>query len=275
MQHPINGVKLNWRDKGEGEALVFIHGFPFRSTMWAPQFDAIPPGWRFIAPDLRGFGNSERGTALMSIDLFADDVVALLDHLEIEQAVICGMSMGGYVTLSLAHRYPHRVRALVLVATRASADSEEAIKTRRDLAIRARNQGSQVVVESMLPKLLSGNTRIQHPEIVEFVRNMMMTTAPETMAGALIAMAHRQDYRDMLQRIDVPAQIIRGDQDEIIVREEMDLLARSIRGAKYDVIPNVGHMPSLEAPDVFNQLLVGFLNFLPPAVRISDLSLKF
>jgi pimeloyl-ACP methyl ester carboxylesterase len=243
--------------------------------MWAPQFDAIPEGWRFIAPDLRGFGSSERGSALLSIDLFADDVVGLLDHLEIEQAVISGLSMGGYVALSLAHRYAHRVRALVLTATRASADSEEAIKTRRELALRTRQEGSQVVVDSMLPKLLGGNTRIQHPEIVEFVRNMMATTTPEAMAGALVAMAHRHDYRDMLNRIDVSAMIVRGDQDEIIAREEMDLLARAIRGAKYEVIPNVGHLPNLEAPDVFNQLLLNFLNFLPPALRIGDMSLKF
>ncbi len=275
MQHAINGVTLSWRDKGTGDAVLFIHGFPFRNTMWAPQFDAVPDGWRFIAPDLRGFGTSERGSALLSIDLFADDIVGLLDHLEIEQAVVCGLSMGGYVALSLVHRYPHRVRALILTATRASGDSEEAIQTRRELALRARNEGANVVVASMLPKLLSANTRMQHPEIVEFVRNMMATTAPESMAGALVAMAHRQDHRENLQRIDVSTMVVRGDQDEIIVREEMDLLARGIRGAKYEVIPNVGHMPNLEAPDVFNQLLINFLQFLPPAVRISDLSLKF
>lgn len=275
MQHAINGVTLSWRDKGKGDAVVFIHGFPFRSTMWAPQFDAVPDGWRFIAPDLRGFGTSERGSALLSIDLFADDIVGLLDHLQIEQAVVCGLSMGGYIALSLVHRYPHRVRALVLAATRASADSEEAIQARRELALGARNQGAQVVVDSMLPKLFSANTKMQHPEIVEFVRNMMATTAPETMAGSLIAMAHRQDHRENLQRIDVSTMIVRGDQDEIIAREEMDLLARGIRGAKYEVIPNVGHMPNVEAPDVFNQLLLNFLQFLPPAVRIADVSLKF
>ncbi|HEY0672282.1 MAG TPA: alpha/beta fold hydrolase [Longimicrobiales bacterium] len=275
MQHAINGVTLHWRDAGAGEPVVFIHGFPFRSTMWAPQFEAIPAGWRFLAPDLRGFGASERGSALMSIDLFADDIVALLDHLEIEQAVICGMSMGGYVAFSLVSRYPHRVRGVVLVATRASADSEEGIKARFELAMRVRNSGVDVVVQSMLPKVLAGNTTIQHPEVVEFVRNMMATTAPETVAGALIAMAHRQDYRDMLHRIDVSAMIVRGDQDQIIAREEMDLLTRMVRGAKYEVVPNVGHMPNLEAPDVFNTLLFNFLNFLPPAVRIGDLTLNF
>lgn len=275
MQHAINGVKLHWREAGAGDPVVFIHGFPFRSTMWGPQLEAVPDGWRFIAPDLRGFGESERGDAPLSIDLFADDVVRLMDHLAIDQAVICGLSMGGYVALSLATRYPDRMRALVLVATRASADSDEAGANRKKLANEVRQNGAGPVVDSMLPKLVAGATRIKRPNVPDFVRNMMQTTAPETLAGALLAMAERNDYRDNLSRIDVSTLVVRGDQDEIIPGEEMDFLARMVRGAKYEVVTNAGHLPNLEAPDVFNPVLYNFLNFLPPAIRLGDLSLNF
>lgn len=276
MQHAINGVKLHWREKGAGDPVIFVHGFPFRSTMWGPQLEAVPEGWRYIAPDLRGFGESERGDMPLSIELFADDVVGLMDHLAIEQAVICGLSMGGYVTLSMAERYPHRLRAVVLVATRASADDDAAKAGRKKLAAQVRVEGSQPVVNAMLPKLMAGATSIQRPQVQQFVMNMMQTTAPETLGGSLAAMAERDDYRGMLEKIAVSTMVVGGDQDQIIPREEMDLLTRQVRGAKLEIIPNVGHLPNLEAPDVFNKLLENFLKFLPPPLSIGDLlSLTF
>lgn len=275
MQHAINGVRLHWREAGAGDPVVFIHGFPFNGSMWDAQLAAVPEGWRFIAPDLRGFGESEIGDAPYTMDLLADDVVALLDHLEIDQAVICGLSMGGYVALSLAARHADRVRALILADTRANADDEEARKNRIALAARARKEGAQPVVDSMLPKLVSGNTRIKNPEVVEHVRSMMESTAPETLARALEGMARRADHRASLEQINAPAMVVRGDQDEIIPKGDIEVLTRSIRGARADVIANVGHLPNMEASDVFNNALHNFLKFLPPALKLGDMSLSF
>jgi pimeloyl-ACP methyl ester carboxylesterase len=173
------------------------------------------------------------------------------------------------------HRYPHRVRALVLAATRASADSVEARQGRYELAARTRVHGASAVVESMLPKLVAGATRLHRPQVVDFVKNMMQTTNAEVMARTLEAMAGRADHRAILPGINISAMIVRGDQDEIIAREDMDLLARQVRGAKYEVVTNVGHLPNLEAPDVFNQLLQTFLRVLPPAIGIGELTLRF
>ncbi len=275
MQAAINGVRLHWREAGTGDPVVFVHGFPFRSTMWGPQLEAAPPGWRFIAPDLRGYGASEPGDLPYSMDLFADDIIALLDHLEIEQAVISGLSMGGYIAFSLVHRYPHRVRALILSATRANADTVEQRQGRYDLAARVRVHGPMAVVESMLPKLVSGATRIHSPHLVDFVKTMMQAAEAEVVARTLEGIAARADYRAILPGINMSAMVVRGDQDEIVPREDMDLLARQVRGAKYEVVTNVGHLPSLEAPDVFNQLLHTFLRVLPPAIGIGELTLRF
>ena len=275
MQHAINGVRLHWREAGAGDPVVFIHGFPFSSAMWNPQLSAVPDGWRFIAPDLRGFGESEAGSDAFTIDLFADDVIGLLDHLDIDQAVICGLSMGGYVALSLVDRYPDRVRALILASTRANADDEAARKGRIELAAKARSEGARPVVDSMLPKLISGNVRMQKPHVEQQLRAMMESTKPETLARALEAMAKRKDYRASLEKINAAAMVIRGDQDEIIPKGDIELLARTIRGAKQEAIANVGHVPNMEAPDVFNKALTSFLNFLPPALKLGDLSLSF
>src|SRR5881392_664007 len=116
MSQAVNDTRMSWREAGTGDAVVFLHGFPFNSSMWQAQLDDVPPGWRFIAPDLRGFGASEApGSGALTMETFAKDVVALLDHLEVEQAVICGQSMGGYVGFALAFGHSDRVRALVPV----------------------------------------------------------------------------------------------------------------------------------------------------------------
>jgi 3-oxoadipate enol-lactonase len=244
--------------------------------MWNGQLASVPAGWRFIAPDLRGFGASEAGTnADFSMDLFADDIIGLMDHLHIDQAVFCGLSMGGYIAFSLVDRYPDRVRALILAATRAGADDAAAKKGRIELAAKTRAEGVQAVVNSMLPKLVAGATRIQRPAAFSQVRSMMESTNAETMARSLEAMSKRKDYTRELNKIRVSALVVRGDQDEIIPKGDIEVIARSIRGTRIEVIQNVGHLPNLEAPDVFNHTLHQFLRLLPPALKLGNMSLSF
>jgi pimeloyl-ACP methyl ester carboxylesterase len=276
MQHTINGGELHWREAGAGDPVLFIHGYPFNRTMWDPQLAAVAAGWRFVAPDLRGFGESPAiGQGPITMDALADDMIALLDHLSIKQAVICGSSMGGYVALSMVMRYPERVRALVLVATRANADGPETQKNRHALAARARREGAQPVIASMLPKLVSAHTRMKQPQVVEKIRTMIEGTSADTLARALEGMAQRADYTQDLTRITVPTMVIRGELDEIIPAGDMELIARTVRGARHEVIALVAHMPNLEASDVFNKTLAQYLNFLPPTMTIGDMSLSF
>lgn len=271
MQETLNGVSINWREAGAGDALIFIHGFPFDSSMWDPQLAAVPEGWRFIAPDLRGFGASEAsGTGPYSMDTYADDVVALMSHLGIDQAVICGLSMGGYVALALAQRYPDRVRALVLVDTRANADAPEAKANRLALAEKARAQGPRPVLDAMLLHLVSAHTRLKQPAVMQKVSGMIQAAAPESLARALEGMAERKDYVEDLATINVSTLVIRGDQDDIIAAGEMEQIARTVRGARHEVIALAGHLPNLEAPDVFNKILGQFLGYLPPALKLGD-----
>ena len=275
MQHTINGGELHWREAGAGDPVLFIHGYPFNSTLWEPQLAAVVDGWRFIAPDLRGFGDSPLGKGALTMDAHADDMIALLDHLDIDQAVVCGMSMGGYVALSMVKRYPDRVRALVLVATRANGDGPETQKNRHLLAARARKEGAAPVVASMLPKLLSAHTRMKQPQLAAKVQAMMESVAPEAHARALEGMAARKDYSAELSSINVSTMVLRGELDEIIPAADMEDIARTVRGARHEVIALAGHMPNLEASDVFNKTLAQYLKFLPPPSKIGDLTLTF
>jgi pimeloyl-ACP methyl ester carboxylesterase len=259
-----SGTGLEWRGSGVGEAVVFIHGFPLNSAMWGPQLAGLPSGWRGIAPDLRGFGASPLGDPVLStMEQYARDVANLLDQLHIERAVICGLSMGGYVAFELWRLFRERVRGLVLCDTRADADSPKARIARNRTAERVLVDGTQVVEDGLLPKLVSPLTTRRQPGTVSLVRAMIQETAPETIAAALRAMAARPDSDALLRTIDAPALVIWGADDAITGRGQVEMLARGIRGARLESIEGAGPLPNLEQPASFNQMLAHFLPGLP------------
>jgi 3-oxoadipate enol-lactonase len=265
LQAVINGTRLSWREEGAGEPILFVHAFPFHGGLWDPQMAALPPNWRGIAPDLRGFGRSVgSGDGPYSMDLFADDLVALLDHLDLKQAVVCGLSMGGYVAFSLFRRYPARVRALVLASTRPGADSEDGKKNRALLAARVRKEGVRAIVEVMLPKMLSEATLAAVPDVIGLIQQLAQSNQPESIARALEGMAVRDDSQDLLRSIEVPTLIIHGEEDAIIPPGEAQLMARGIRGARIKILPQIGHLINLESPGEFNRFLRDFVDHLPP-----------
>ena len=264
MQADINGTRLSWAEAGaagSNRALLLVHGFPFSSAMWKPQLDAPPLGWRVIAPDLRGFGASEGGSIGQSMDTYAQDIAGLMTHLGITNAVLGGLSMGGYIVFAFLRRYAARVRALVLADTRAGADTEEASMARKTLAVRVRQEGIKPVVDSMLPKLLLRTAR--GTAVEQRVREMMESTNPETAVAALLAMAARPDSTPHLRSVNVPTQVIVGAEDQITPPGEARLIARAVPSALIEVIPDAGHLPNLEQPRVFNDVLGRFLEGLP------------
>lgn len=260
----VNGVELEWRERGSGDAVLFIHGFPFNSAMWGHQLAGLPDGWRGIAPDLRGFGASEIGEEpVFAMDILAGDLARLLDHLQIERVVLCGLSMGGYVAFDFWRQFGDRVRGIVLSDTRATADSPDTRRARHHLADRVREEGPAPVIEALLPKLLSTATTRKNKGVVSMVRAMMEETQPETMARALLGMAARSDADPLLRTIDVPVLVVVGADDVITSRGQAEMLARGIRGARIEFIEAAGHIPPLEQPEEFNLHLTQFLAGLP------------
>jgi pimeloyl-ACP methyl ester carboxylesterase len=261
----LNGIELEWRERGDGDVVVFIHGFPFNSAMWGHQLAAMPPDFRGLAPDLRGFGASDLGSEpVLTMELLARDIAGLLDHLGIERVVLCGLSMGGYVAFEFWRQFADRVRALVLCDTRAAADSGDTQRARKVLADRVRSEGPGPVIEALLPKLLSPSTaRKREKGVAPMVRAMMEETPPETMARALLGMADRADAEALLRTIDIPVLVVVGSDDVITSRGQAEMLARGIRGARLELIESAGHMAPLEQPEEFNAVLSQFLVGLP------------
>ena len=251
-------------ESGGGRALVLLHAFPLSADQWLPQLHRVPPGWRVVAPDLRGFRGAgpafeDVGLDGLTIDGYADDVLALMSHLEIERAVVAGLSMGGYVALSIAARAPQRLSGLVLANSRATADTPAARANRDRMIASVEQEGSAVVTREMVPKLLGKTTRAHQADLVETVEQMIDANASEGMVAAIRALRDRPDRTGMLSSIGVPTLVISGAEDEVIPLQEAEAMARAIPGARLVVLAETGHLSNLEDPPRFNAALHSIL----------------
>jgi pimeloyl-ACP methyl ester carboxylesterase len=248
-------------DVGHGLPVVLLHAFPLNRSMWEPQVAALFGECRCIVPDLRGFGDSTR-EGPYSMDRYADDVVGILDALQIEQAVIGGLSMGGYVALATFRRHRKRVRALMLADTRAAADTDEGRAKRNELVALARSGGAVAVAERQITGLVGKSTREKQPELVDRLRLQMSEESVDGIIGALEAMRDRPDSTCLLAEISVPTLIVVGDEDVITPEKEARQLQTGIRGSRLEVIPGAGHLSNIERPAAFNAALSEFVGSL-------------
>jgi 3-oxoadipate enol-lactonase len=243
----VNGVSLAVDARGDGPALLFIHGYPFDHTIWEPQLETLE-GWRRIAPDLRGMGQSDAPDLGYSMATYAADLAALLDTLGVERAVLCGLSMGGYVVFEFLRRWRERVAGLVLISTRASADTADGRRARDAAAGQARDAGAKEIANEMLPKLLAAGAP---GPLVERVRAMMAATPVAGIVGALGAMRDRPDSTPLLATLaGIPTLVIAGADDHLISVSQTSAIADAIPGARLVVVPGAAHLPTLEAPSV-------------------------
>ena len=272
------GRRFDFDDAGSGPAVVLLHGYPFDRSMWREQIDFISAhGCRVVAPDLRGFGETVAQTSvcesaeldhrLKSVPLttmsdMARDAAALMDELKIDRAIICGLSMGGYVAFEFVHLFGSRASALVLCGTRAPDDNEHEKQGRAQQIEVMLAKGMNEIAEATLPKLLAPRTLAEKPEVVKRVREMILRADPNGAAAAQRGMAVRRNYSDDLPGINVPALIMVGRQDPIRPVADAEFMHRGLPGSSLEIIEDAAHMTNLEQPEIFNRALINFLKTL-------------
>jgi len=257
----IGDAEITFDDIGSGLPVVFLHGFPLNRTMWDPQVGALVAECRCIPIDFRGLGESSAAPPY-SMDRYADDVVAVLDTLQIERAVVVGLSMGGYVAFAMWRRHRDRVRAFVLADTRSTADTVETVARRHALIEVAETQGSTAVANMQIAGLVGKTTRDKRPDIYDSIHRMMAQTPPEGIIGALQAMIERPDSTPTCATVDVPTLIVVGEEDVLTPPKDARDLQRSIRGSRLEVLRQAGHLSNLERPAAFNTVVSEFLGSL-------------
>lgn len=239
--------------------LVLIHAFPLTARMWEPQLALADSGWRVVAPHLRGFDGGASDPPASSVDDYAGDVIDLLDGLHVGDAVVGGLSMGGYVAFAIFRHAPRYVRALVLADTRSQADTPEGVAGRQQMLQLLDDRGPSAVADEMIPRLLGDSTRANRPDVVARVRSLVLANSPEPIAGAIRALMTRPDSTPLLPTIHCPVLIVVGDEDTVTPRQLSDQMHRAIAGSELAVIPGAGHLSNLEQPVVFNTMVARFL----------------
>jgi pimeloyl-ACP methyl ester carboxylesterase len=231
--------------------------------MWKGQINTLQDGkntLRIIAYDLRGHGRSDVGDGQYTIELFVDDLIALLDHLKIDKAILCGFSLGGYIALRAIERNPDRFTALILCDTMSVADSNEA-KVRRANAIKQiKKDGVERYAEGFLKAVFATETFNTKHDIVDGLRRTILSNSPLGICGALLALAGRTDTTAALSKINVPTLLLVGEHDAVTPPASAKSMHEEIRNSKLHLINGSAHMSNLENPAQFNEYLISFLD---------------
>jgi pimeloyl-ACP methyl ester carboxylesterase len=244
----------------QGLPVVFIHGFPFNNEMWEPQMNIMPNNIHAISYDVRGHGMSDVGDGQFTIELFVDDLIALLDHLFIEKAILCGLSMGGYIALRTCERHPDRVRGLILCDTKSEPDTDLA-KIKRSVAMRAvKTMGVPAFAEDFVKTIFWEKTFERNPNVIAFIKQIICSNSPRGIGGTLLALASRTDTTPVLSSLRIPTCIIVGEHDKLTPPSEALKMHTSISGSELHILPHAAHMSNLESIQEFNELLIAFLN---------------
>ena len=259
----INDFRISYNDVGEGTVpIIFLHGFPFDKSMWNAQLESLKANNRVIAVDMRGFGKSNDENTHLSMELFTEDLILFMEELNIERAVLCGLSMGGFVALDAVKRFPERFDALILCDTQCIADTP-AVKEKRYAAIDEINrEGTGTFNEKFVKSVFHTETLTNKPGLVDELRTVVKANSDRIIKAGLVALADRSETCSILENITIPTLIICGREDEVTPLAQSEAMHKSIPNSELRIIDNAGHVSNLESPVEFNSYINEFLTTL-------------
>jgi pimeloyl-ACP methyl ester carboxylesterase len=254
---------IAWTDEGTGPVVVLLHAFPCNRWMWDGQVEGlVDAGWRVMAPDLPGFGDSPLPAESPSLTAVVEVLVASLLERSVDRCVLVGLSVGGYLIMEWLRRHPEMIAGVVLCDTKASADSSEASTGRLQMAAaieRDPRSCASTLRERLLPVIVGETTKSSRPDVVEVVTKWMDAAEPASVAWYQRSMAARPDSIATLSEADVPALVLWGDEDAMAPRAEQEAMVDALRDARLSVIPQVGHLSAVENPLAVTPELAAFL----------------
>jgi pimeloyl-ACP methyl ester carboxylesterase len=252
-------AELFYEIRGEGPDVVMLHPFPSDHGYWLPLTRHLESRFRLVLPDLRGLGRSGVGEGATTMAKVAADVLRLCDELKIGRAAFVGCSVGGYALFEFWRKSRERVKALILMDTKAGADSDEARAVRLKNADEILQKGPEWVIEQMLPKLLGTTTMSSRLDVVELAKATMRQGGAAGISALQRGMAERADSTATLAEIDVPTLVLGGEEDTLSPVSELERLARGIRGAELKIVSRAGHYAAFEQPEEVGRLVREFL----------------
>lgn len=259
MEEMINGLSVFLKGSSKNKSIVFIHGFPYDHTMWDSQIEALSKNYFCVSYDIRGLGKSAAGNGQFTMESFVDDLENIIDDLNLNKPVICGLSMGGYITLRGLERFQEKFSAAILCDTRSEADNNEG-KLKRAAGIKRINkEGSAGFTKDFITNCFGDYSKQNKKDLIQSVIDNSLMFDPVGVKGALLAMLSRTDTTPVLSKINIPTLIICGEHDTLTPPEVMKEMFHKIKNAEYVEINNSGHMTPLENPELVTNAIIKFL----------------
>ncbi len=262
MQKKINGLYVTAKGKPENQSIVFVHGFPYDHTMWNFQIEELSKKYYCVSYDVRGLGKSYVGDGQYTMEAFVWDLFSVIEGMKLEKPVLCGLSMGGYISLRAVEVDQNRFKALILCDTRSQADDNEG-KLKRALAINQINtEGLAAFAEPFVTNCFWNQTVKKKAGLFNEVLRNSLKHNPVGVKGGLIAMLSRTDTTKALKKFKLPTLVLVGKHDALTPPEVMQKMAKKIKKSDFFVVPKAGHMAPLENPDFVNTKIIKFLEKL-------------
>lgn len=255
----VGGVELAVEEHGAGMPVVLLHGFPLSSRMWEAIVPALTQVGRVVTVDLRGFGDSEAPQSGYSMDALAGDVMGVAAALHLDRWVLAGHSMGGYVALRVAARWPERLAGLMLVDTRAEPDDAAGRQRREQAMARLRGGERGAFLDEFVANLVAAGARQRAPRLLEELRSMAEAVPVHVLIACLEGMRDRPDSRGLLPTLAVPTLVLVGEEDSITPPGTARAMAEALPKGRLVVIPEAGHTPPLERPVATAEAMLAFL----------------
>ncbi len=262
MQKSINGLYVTTKGDKKNQAIIFVHGFPYDHNMWNFQIEELSKSYYCIAYDVRGLGKSYVGDGQYTMEAFVWDLYSVIDGLNLDKPVLCGLSMGGYIALRAVEKEQKRFKALILCDTRSQSDDNEG-KLKRAMAINQINtEGLSAFVEPFVTNCFWKQTVRKQTGLFNGILESSKKHNPIGVKGGLIAMLSRTDTTKALKKFKLPTLILVGKYDALTPPEVMEKMAKKIKKSDFYVVPKAGHMAPLENPKFVNDKIMKFLRDL-------------
>ncbi|HVO73466.1 MAG TPA: alpha/beta fold hydrolase [Ignavibacteriaceae bacterium] len=256
----INNLAVFHEGDPSNIPLLFVHGFPYDHQMWNNQAAAFKPSNFCVSYDIRGLGESPAGDGQLTMESFADDLEKIIDELKLDHPVLCGLSMGGYISLRAVERMETKFRALILCDTKSESDNNET-KLKRAAGIKRINiEGVRNFVADFVPNCFAKESIEKLGEEYIAILGRSMNSNPIGVKGCLMAMAGRTDTTGYLSKIKIPVLVLCGEKDTLSPPESMRAMADKIKGSEFKVVPGSGHMSAIENPAFVNEKIRKFLS---------------
>lgn len=262
IKHNIRGLNVIEYGENNQSAVIFVHAFPLCLRMWDKQVEALEQSYRVVVYDLRSFGYSELGDGHFTIDSHVSDLISITDSLKLDKPVVCGLSMGGYITLRVLELYQNKFKAAILADTKTEADNNPTKIKRAEQIQMIKSGQREQFTENFIKGALTEANFNEKPELVEFLKTMTGWQKNEAITGALLTLAARTDTTDFLEKLDLRTLIIAGKEDKLTPPEFSKIIYGKTKNSELKLISGSGHLPNMENPDEFNKEVIDFLKGL-------------